>query len=349
MLVDEVVFHTTSFGDGQNSPAQGGQLVLNQDMSEAGLQMFVRPQGLRIAWGNWNQNQNWLDSLPKDAGLLQLGEEIVCYSSYDATSGTVNLTPGGRGLLGTTDQTHEIGATASYLEHVVVSLLGAQIGPGDSTLPLADTAGFPPSGTVLVGTELIHYTRIAGSGLDMPRRSTAPGMKDGGGDGMFRGRFGTVPQSHSAGTPVILFPHRYHDRWTEKADAPELGYFGLALDQPNAYWRTSFFAVEEPASGQVKIETLQRLSQRGQPAPPWDGEPGVTTGLALLREGMPRGEGHPIRRQGDLIEWRVHVRYQRGAFDEQTGLSHGWKQTPRLRTFGAESMAPSLVLRRVDE
>ena len=99
----------------------------------------------------------------------------------------------------------------------------------------------------------------------------------------------------------------------------------------------------------MKIEVLQRLSSRGQPLPPWDGEPGVTRGLKLLREGMPRGEGHPIRAQADLIEWRVHARYLNGAFDEQGGLAHGWKQSPRLRTFGAESTAPSLVLRRVDE
>ena len=349
MILDEVVFHTTGFGGGSNSPLQGGQLALNQDLSEAGLQFNVRPQTLRIAAFNWSLDTLWLEDLPRDAGLLQLGEEIVCYSSYDATSGTVNVTPGGRGLLGTRDQTHEIGATASYLEHMVVSILSANIGAGDATLPLVDTAGFPPSGTVLVGTELVHYTRIAGSGLDMPRRSSEPGAKNGQGDGMFRGRFGTVPTGHSAGTPVILFPYRYHDRWTEKADAPELGYFGLALDQPNAYWRTSFFAAEEPGSGQVKIEVLQRLSSRGQPAPPWDGEPGVTRGLTLLREGMPRGEGHPIRTQADLVEWRVHARYLNGAFDEQAGLAHGWKQSPRLRTFGAELTAPSLVLRRVDE
>ena len=42
------------------------------------------------------------------------------------------------------------------------------------------------------------------------------------------------------------------------------------------------------------------------------------------------------------------MRYQPGAFDPQTGASHGWKQTPRLRLIGAEYLAPDLVLRRVN-
>jgi type II secretory pathway pseudopilin PulG len=348
-LCDELIFHTTSFGDQQGAPTQGGLLVLTQDLPDGGGQMTVAPQVVRIPWGNYGQAQSFLNSLPQDAGLMLVGDEIVCYDGYDNASGTINIPQGGRGLLGTLQGTHEAGTTAMFLEHFIVGTLAGGIGPGDSTLPLVDTTGFPPSGTVLVGTELIHYTRLAGSGLDMPRRSTEPGRKDGRGDGLFRGRFGTVPNAHAAGTPVILFPYRYSDRWTEKSDAPELGYFGLTLDQPNAHWRTSFFSVEEPSSGLVKVETLQRLSNDGEPLPPWDGEPGVTKGLALLREGMPEGVGHRIGKQADRAEWRVHVRYQRGAFDEQNGLAHGWKQTPRLRALGAEFTAPSLVLRRVDE
>jgi hypothetical protein len=30
-------------------------------------------------------------------------------------------------------------------------------------------------------------------------------------------------------------------------------------------------------------------------------------------------------------------------------VSHGWKQTPRLRVFGVEYIAPGAVLRRVGE
>ena len=36
------------------------------------------------------------------------------------------------------------------------------------------------------------------------------------------------------------------------------------------------------------------------------------------------------------------------AFDPLTGLSHGWKDTPRLRQVGASYYAPGRVLRSVD-
>ena len=47
-------------------------------------------------------------------------------------------------------------------------------------------------------------------------------MQDGRGSGLFRGRYGTLPQTHGGGAPVILFPFRYWDRWAHQADAPEL-------------------------------------------------------------------------------------------------------------------------------
>jgi hypothetical protein len=52
---------------------------------------------------------------------------------------------------------------------------------------------------VLIGDELIHYTRLGRASLDMPRLSQKPGKMDQLGSGVFRGRFGTVPAAHSAG------------------------------------------------------------------------------------------------------------------------------------------------------
>jgi hypothetical protein len=344
---DEIVLHSAQFADSSGPSIRGASFFLMDPFGEGAQAMRVAPRSLRIPLGRYGEETDFLNQLPQDAGLLLIGDEIVCYDSRLPDTGTFTVPRGGRGLLGTTEGTHEAGECAVFLEQYAVGVLSGQIGAGDSALPLTDTNGFPPSGTVLVGNELIHYTRIAGGALDMPRRSSKPGEKDGRGDGLFRGRFGTAAEAHVAGTPVILFPFRYWDRWTERSDAPELGYFGLCLDQPNAFWRTSFWTAEDPSSGQVRLEVLQRESNSGRPDPPWDGEPGVTDGLTLLTDGMPRNEGNPIGHQADLLEWRVHVRYAVGAFDSLTGLSHGWKQTPRLRIFGAEYLGPDLVLRRV--
>jgi hypothetical protein len=149
---------------------------------------------------------------------------------------------------------------------------------------------------------------------------------------------------------VILHPLRYADRWADRADAPELAYFGFALDQPAAFVRSAFFDSEEPSSGAVTLEVLQRLLVHGaQAAPPWDGDPALKeSNLSLFTEGRLESEGQPVARQADRVEWRAFARYQPGAFDAVTGASHGWKQTPRLRLLGAQYIAPGLVVRRVD-
>ncbi|MEE8468413.1 MAG: hypothetical protein V3T22_08160, partial [Planctomycetota bacterium] len=199
-------------------------------------------------------------------------------------------------------------------------------------------------GTVLVGEELIHYTRLRRGSLEMPQASSAAGARDGEGDGLFRGRYGTLPAAHMAGTVVILFPFRYWDRWTERADAPELAYFGLQLDQPGAWWTTTFWDSDAAPSGQCQIGVLQRTD----PSVPWDEDPDLSSALSLTYQGREEGRALPLGVQSDSLEWRVFVRYDPGAFDTQDGLSHGWKETPRLRRLGASYYAPGRVLWSVD-
>jgi hypothetical protein len=178
----------------------------------------------------------------------------------------------------------------------------------------------------------------------MPRASAEPGEMDERGPGLFRGRFGTERSSHGAGTPVILFPFRYWDRWVELADAPELNYYELACEQPDAYWKRVFWKTADPGQAGPQLGVLQRTNQET----PWDAPPSDTNGLQFLWEGKLDGEGNPISVQSDRIEWRVFVRYRPGSFDAQQGLAHGWKTTPRLELFGVEYMGPNRTLARVD-
>src|SRR6185369_12241069 len=141
----------------------------------------------------------------------------------------------------------------AFLEHHVVSFLASDAGASDSALMVADTADFPQEGTVIVGSELIHYTRLRQGVLEMPRASTVPGRMDNKGGGLFRGRFGTTAAGHAAGEPVILFPFRFWDRWAPKADAPELSYFELAIDQPSAFWGSCFFLKDDAQDVQVGV------------------------------------------------------------------------------------------------
>ncbi len=349
-VVDELEFSATNFGGAVGRAQQAGQLVLIQDLASGPQTVNVAANTLLLANGEHGTGLvNPLSALAARPGMARIGDEIVCYESVDASTSSFNIAAGGRGLLGTTETSHEVGATLSLLDSIVVSTLVANISADDSTLPLRSIVGFPPQGTVLVDGELIHYTRIQGGALEMPRRSSEAGMRDAKSGGIFRGRFGTIPSGHNSAAAVILFPFRYWDRWSDRADAPELGYFGLCVDQPSAFFKSAFFIQEEPSAGAARVEVLQRLVRRGRPAPPWDGDPLSTPGLSRLTLGAEREEGSPINDQADLIEWRAHVRYAPGAFDAINGLSHGWKQTPRLRVFGVEYLAPSAVLRRVGE
>jgi len=346
-VIDEIAFGTPLYGQGTQhaEAAFAAQMSLTSDLGLGAQSLRTMPKVIRTARGLVGDTKIFLDDLPKDAGLLRIGSEILCYDSYDSSSGAITIAPSGRGLLGSTEETHEIGAPITWLESRVVSTLAGSISAGSAILPLEDPTDFPPQGTVLIGGELIHYTHLAGSQLEMPRGSTVPGAMDGNANGLFRGRFGSTPSGHAAGEPVILFPFRYWDRWADRADAPELAYFGLTIEQPNAFWRGVFFEADEPPG--TKIEVLQRLN----PLMPWDAEPSFDLGqdLSLVEEGLVEGKLRAIGAQRDGLEWRAYVRYAPNAFDFALGLSHGWKRTPRLTQLAVEYLGPGLTLRRVDQ
>jgi hypothetical protein len=197
---------------------------------------------------------------------------------------------------------------------------------------------------VRIEDELLHYVRMQDGSLMMPRASARPGEMDDRGPGLFRGRFGTERASHGAGAPVILFPFRYWDRWAELADAPEMSYYGLACEQPDAYWKRVFWKAEEAGHPGLQLGVLQRTNLDT----PWDAQPEGTNGLEFLWEGKLEGDGNPIGVQTDRVEWRVFLRHLPGSFDATAGLAHGWKTTARLELFGVEYMGPNRTLARVD-
>ncbi len=345
-VVDEVVFgnaqiplHTPNV-DAESMA--GASFVLSTDLPEAGNSVRVYSGLMRIAGGDHGENYEFLSETPDDAGLLRIGSEIVCYDQRDPTTGQINLATSGRGLLGTRAQSHQIMEPVTFLENRIVSFLASGLGPTDASIQLANVQDFPTEGTVIIGTELIHYTRIHENALEMPRASSQPGRMDHKGDGLFRGRFGTTPAAHAQGDPVILFPFRYWDRWQSRADAPELAYFTLSLDQPAAYWDACYFDKEDAEACQIGV--LARV----EPDAPWDADPDADPRLRLYWKGDADGKPIPIGRQSDRIDWRVFVKYAPGAFDATTGLAHGWTQTPTLKKFGAFYFGPGMVYSSVE-
>jgi len=355
-LVDEIVFGDAKFGRAATADPESGagaSLILQTDLSETTTTMRVAPVSVRIAIGQTGAGQLMLNSMRKNAGLLRIGDEILAYDTLDANSGTITIATNGRGLLGTRPQPHQTSEPVMYLEHHTVTTLSGDVGPADSVFPVsgvtdvstgtgASGVDFANEGTALIGSELIHYTRLRDNKLEMPRASSVPGAMDDKGDGIFRGRYGTSVAAHSSGEVVILFPFRYWDRWSPRADAPELSYFSLGVDQPAAFWDSFFFVKTDTESNQIGV--LQRTSSDA----PWDADPDQDKRVKLFWKGDEGGQPIPIGVQSNSIEWRVFVKYAPNAFDAKTGLNHGWKETPRLRQLGAFYYGPNVVLRSVE-
>jgi hypothetical protein len=349
VVVDEVVFGDPRFarGVGGAAPATStlaGQMALSSSFGVGQTNFTVWHQAIQTSFGLYETAQQLLNQMPEDGGLLRIGGEIVAYVSRDVTTGTIAVLAGGRALLGTVEQPHQRGETVTWLEHIPVTTLAVDISGSDSTLPIVDATGFPRRGLVLIGSELVHYTRLRAGALEMPRSSSEPGAKDEKGDGLFRGRFGTAAGGHTAGEAVILFPFRYWDLWAPRSDAPEVAYLGLELSEPTAWFESYFWDWQSSVAGGSRIGVLVR----GREETPWDADPREAEGLWVSWDGRPDGLEIPLGIQSDRLEWRVFVEYEPGAFDPATGLAHGWKATPRLSRLGVSYLAPGRVLRSVE-
>ncbi|MCE9582932.1 MAG: hypothetical protein K8T20_10590 [Planctomycetes bacterium] len=156
-----------------------------------------------------------------EGGAILVGDEVIGYAGTDpATNTLINCT---RGYLGSTAKVHEQGDRVFNLAFLAIASLTAPMGATDKSIPIVPN-GFMPDGFVLVGTELIGYTRPSGAGLVFP-------------DGCdFRGAFGTVAASHNQNDLVYAMPFRYYDRFTANSDDSQLSWFGAAHRATGAKW-----------------------------------------------------------------------------------------------------------------
>lgn len=297
--------------------------------------------------------------LPESGCLLQVGREILAVRSV-GEAGEITLAEGGRGLLGTQPSGHGMWEHATVLERPAATTLSMNADAGSPFLAVARADAFPVDrGLVLVDRELVHYVYSRRNlSLEMPARQAPAGWKpeeqteeqEGRfkiGDGLFRGRFGTVPDAHPAGAAVIEFPFRYWDSWAERADAPEMHHLDLFLPSPRALFR-SITWVEELPEAHVDLHALVRIDGRAEWSEPPAGDAVSQTprerGLLLFdaptREERPRWIGL----QGSQLEVRFFPVYKPGAFDPVLFLAQGWKSAPTLRKVEISYEAPTVLL-----
>ncbi|MEO0478823.1 MAG: hypothetical protein AAF196_05030 [Planctomycetota bacterium] len=316
---------------------------LDQNVQEDALEFFVRPLvtitaagdlgSVRTVDGNMVERRprQW-DELadrrfPQNGGMLQVDGELIVYESFDANTGRVVVPQGGRGVLGTEPRGHSEGAIAHFLEHHPATQLTSGASRNEDELQILNLGTLPRSGgTLLIDQELVHYTWIrAGNLLCMPRWYD-PANEDAASEGLFRGRYGTAPNAHSAGAPVLWFPQRYWDRYHERADDPELAKLQITLDHGPA-WFDGFLWNEQNDDELVDIRALVRIDDTAG----WDADPEDDPNLWFFEDGAPDDEPNPIEQYGQKFQARLMHVFRPGAFDPVTFLAQGWKRAPRLK------------------
>lgn len=284
---------------------------------------------------------NTLGQLPSDAGLIVIGDELIAYRNVD---------PGGilqdceRGFLGTVATAHSYGEDVAFLDWRAVSKLANQVQPEDYNVIVGASLGFNPNGgTVLIGREMMHYTRTLGPVLIQPR---AIDRQSGNERGIFRGRYGTLRGSHSTDDIVLDMPFRYWDRYAPDSDDPELGFYEFAVNEPRAFFRRLEWTHRFP-----KPRLGMKVVCRFDPTLPWETPPSQSGGRIVVFDSENGQTQDFLNRallnvDGRGIDVRVFFTYEQNAFDPVMFNTNDWKETARLMDFTVAYLAAPLVLKR---
>jgi hypothetical protein len=256
-------------------------------------------------------------------GLVLVEGEVVGFTRFDAGTGRLTVAQNGRGMLGTSARAHDIGARVQFLSSRPATALTSGVLHNGLALVVGNPRklGVSPA-TVLVGQELVHFTWARGPMLEMPAHL--------GEIGLLRGRYGTTPAPHQAESMAISWPIRYWDRYTERADDPEVAYFQVSAEVPNLYVTELAWEEELPESS-LDLILLVRADERV----PWSADPQNTFGIWRFDDPKDKDGrlGRKIGAQASRWDFRVHALYKPGAFDPVQYVGTGWKRTPVLKTF----------------
>ena len=341
--VDEVSLVAVGGQGPPNIASARGAFFLAEDLeaSENGL-INVDPfdiilDGYRLSITGGTPGQ-WIDVLPT-SGLLDIDGELVAYTDIDITTGELTIGVNGRGRLGTEVRGHSSGTTVRLLDGRASAALDANLDPYAESIQVANQAGFSRSGMLLIDEELLHAPLRGGGGfLSMPReRRDENGAL---GSAILRGRFGTIPANHSAGTLVYSFPNRWMDNYIPRSDSGVGSWLQLGYEEPDALWRGLYYEVELPDSS-LAVRVLAKTGHAD-----WEDDPRTTPGLTLFEHGAtPAGGMQELGFRHDRLDLRVLFDWGVGSFDPVTFEATGWTAVPRLRRLMVDYLADTRVER----
>jgi len=277
-----------------------------------------------------------LKSLPQDAGLLLIGNEIIAYTDVDTEDGIITIAPEGRGVFGTEPQFHAAREPVQLLNFPTLSILEYAMSDRSSEVCVQDADGFPFEGAVLIDQEVIGYTRLEDKIMLMPEEMINSTRSE----GLLRGRYGTEINKHESGSVVFHLPARFLDLYMPAQDTPESAYFPLSISAPGAFYSRLSWVQEKQGSG-VDLVVQARVGGRGA----FSMKPSESKDIFLFDHPGDSKTTNYICRQGDRLDLRVYTRYNRNAFDSLDFVSNAWKYSPKLKALGVEYVQPTRIIR----
>ncbi len=295
----------------------GESFVVVENLRPSPVAVVFEPRRLTTEYPDWG-------------GLVMIGGEILAVKSH--SGGSFQVATEGRGLLGTLPRAHAPGEPVQFLEQIPAAILAEPLGERAWEVIVQNIGSLPRHGALLrARNELLHYTWSARVELlEMPRwydpDATTPEPA-----GLFRGRFGTTPESLPAGAAVIGFPFRYWDRQHARAEDPELAHWQVTLD-PGPVFFDGLYWEDDQGDLRVRLECLVRTDGQA----PWNADPTKRDDLWLFERGRTGDDGQQptpnrILRQGSRLEARFRTVYLPGAYDPVGLRVHTWKRAPTLR------------------
>jgi len=304
-------------------------LVLVADMDKTAKTFTVHQHMQVFPWGTITVAQDLTQLTPNYGGLVMIDDEILAYNSH--AGGVFQVAENGRGLLDTEARAHGRGSRVHFLRHLPAAILAGGVSENSHQLVVNNLGNLPRvGGTLLMGQELLHYSWTVGNQMvEMPiwREPVDDQQGERVDKGLFRGRYGTVPQGAAGGEVVIWFPHRYWDRFHERADDPEMAYAQVTLNQNDVFYQSIRWKEENPDEQFLDLRCYVRVDGLA----PFDADPAKDRMLFLFKEGEVQDKANAVGRQGSVLEARFVTEYRPGAFDPENFLVHAWKLTPTLR------------------
>lgn len=315
--IDEVKF----FAD----PGFGG--VVAQEAADNATSMQITGQ-LRSQYG----------------AIIKVGSEVIGVVEGNQALSMVN-----RGFLASTREVHDVGDPVFPIPWLPCSALLNDMGSADPTVALRQkfrgVGRFMREGLVLIDDELLHFEGYIGDELRMPAAFD-------GTQGLYRGRFGTSPSSHSAATALAyLMPFRYWDTYRERQWDNTMVWFQWSQTRPMARWGRFVADVEIPKGDpNVVLHAFARVDGKGDF---WNA-PGVSDKSIIFH--FPGGANGAINQTGyrgveaGQLDVRFMVEYRTGAFDPQGPWnSNSWKRAPKIRQIQVDYERPTRTLYHEDK